>query len=64
MVGAEGSDFVVAAKVLERDVCSPLTWKHSQGFAVTVVPRHSPVSEAVSELKAMYSLVVVVKTLK
>lgn len=68
MVGVEGfgfvEHFVVDAKVLERDVCSPLTWKHSQVSAVTVVPRHSQVSEALSELKAMYSLVVVVKSLK
>lgn len=56
--------FVVDAKVLVRDECSPLTWKHSQAFAVTVVPRHSQVSEAESELKAMYSLVVVLESLK
>lgn len=43
MVEAEGSGFVghfvVAAKVLERDECSPLMWKHSQVFVVTVVPK-------------------------
>lgn len=33
-------------------------------FAVTVVPRHSQVSEVVSEVKAMYSLVAVVESLK
>lgn len=54
MVVAEGSDFVghfvVEAKVLERGVCSPLMWKYSQMFAVTVVPKHSQVSVAVPEL--------------
>lgn len=44
MVGEEdfdsAGDFAVVAKVLERDECSPLMWKHSQAFAVTVVPRH------------------------
>lgn len=68
MVEAEGSgfvgDFAVEAKVLERDECSPLMWKHSQGLAVTVVPRHSLVPVAVAELKATYSLVAVAETLK
>ena len=41
--------FVVEAKVLEKDECSPLTWKHLQVFAVTLVPN---VSEAESELEA------------
>lgn len=54
----------VDAKVLERDECSPLTWKHSQVFVVTVVTRHSQVSETLSELEAMYSLVAVVEPLK
>lgn len=64
MVGVEESGFlghfVVDAKVLEKDECSPLMWKNSQVFAVTVVPRHSQVSEALSEVKAMYSMVAVV----
>lgn len=68
MVGVEGPGFVahfaVDAKVLEMDLCSPLTWKHSQVFAVTVVPKYSQVSEAVPELKAMYSLGAVAKSLK
>lgn len=68
MVESEGSgfvgDFVVDAKVLERDECSPLTWKHSQGFVVTVAPRHSQGSEVVPEVEAMYSLVAVMESLK
>ena len=54
--------FVVQAMVLEKDECSPLTWKHSQVFAVTLVPN---VSEAESELEArLYSLMAVVETLQ
>lgn len=68
MAGVEGfgfvGHFVVDSMVLERDECSQLTWKHSQVFAVNVVPRHSQLPEAVSELKAMYSLVAVVKSSK
>lgn len=52
----------VDAKVLERDECSPLMWKYSQVIAVNVVPRQSQLPETVSELKAMYSLVAVVKS--
>lgn len=44
VVEAEGSDwvghFVVNAKVLETEECSPLTREHSLAFAVTVVPKH------------------------
>lgn len=57
-------DFVAAAKVLERVECSLLMLRHSQVFAVTVVTRYSQVFEAVSEVEAMYSMVVVVETLK
>lgn len=68
MVGLEEFGFVghflMDAKVLETDECSPLTWKHSQVLSVNVVPRHSQLPEVVSELKAMYSLVAVVKSLK
>lgn len=68
MVEVEGSGFVghfvVEAKVWERGECSPLMWKHSQVFAVTVVPRNSQVSVAVCDLKAMYSLVAVAESLK
>lgn len=47
-------DCVVVAKVLVKAECLPLLWKHSQVFAVAVVPRHSQVSEVVSEVEAMY----------
>lgn len=59
MVGVEGFDFVgrlvVDAKALERGLCSPLTRTHPRVFAVVVVPRHTQVSDALFELKAMYS---------
>lgn len=68
MVVKEGSGFVghfvAAAKVSERVECSLLMLRHSQVFAVTVVTRYSKMFEAVSELEAMYSMVVVVETLK
>lgn len=54
---------MVVAKVLERGECSLSVWKYSQVFAVIVESRHSQVSEAVSELVAMCSLVVVVDSL-
>lgn len=58
MVGQEGIGFVghsvVDAMVLERDECSLSMWKYSLFFALTVVSRHSQVSEAVSELVARH----------
>lgn len=54
----------VDAKVLERDECSPLMWKYSQGIAVNVVTRRSQLAETASELKAMYSLVAAGKSVR
>lgn len=54
--------FVMDAKVLETDECSSWMWKHLQLISVKVVPRQLP--EGVFELKAMYLLVAVVKSLR
>lgn len=68
VVEVVGSGFVghfeVDAKVLGRVECSSLMLQYSQVFAVTVVPRHSQVSEVVFDLEAMQSLVTVVESLK
>lgn len=65
---AEGSGsvgyFVVIAMVLETDECSPLTRKHSQALAVTVVPKYLQEPEVVPDVEAMHSLVAVVEALK